>query len=128
VHVETIRYYERHGLLPEPSRRASGYRQYSPVDVAYLRFIRRAKTLGFSLKEIKVLLGWRVEPTVGCRDVRAQAERKLSEVDAKIRVLEEMKLALQQMVAACSGQGPTSTRPILESLTTPESEEGGGQP
>ena len=94
VHVETIRYYERHGLLPEPSRRASGYRQYSPVDVAYLRFIRRAKTLGFSLKEIKVLLGWRVEPTVGCRDVRAQAERKLSEVDAKIRVLEEMKVAL----------------------------------
>jgi MerR family mercuric resistance operon transcriptional regulator len=106
---------------------ASGYRQYSPDDVAYLRFIQRAKTLGFSLKEIAELLGLRVHPTVSCRDVRAQAERKLSEVDAKIRVLEEMKVALQQLVAACSGQGPTSTCPILEALTTPESEEGGTQ-
>lgn len=128
VHVETIRYYERLGLLPPPSRRASGYRQYSQDDVAYLRFIRRAKTLEFSLKEIAKLFALRMEPTVSCSDVRAQAERKLAEVDAKICVLESMQGALQRLVTACTGQGPTSTCRIFAALTTSEQEEGGQQP
>jgi MerR, DNA binding len=80
---------------PGAPRLASGYRQYSPDNVAYLRFIRRAMTLGFSLKGIAELFGLCVNPTVSCQDVRAQAERKLSEVDAKICVLKEMKVALQ---------------------------------
>jgi MerR family copper efflux transcriptional regulator len=70
VNVETVRYYERRGLLPQPPRRASGYRQYSQDDVAYLQFIRRAQTLGFSLKEIAELLALRVDPvrctTINC--------------------------------------------------------------
>jgi MerR family transcriptional regulator, copper efflux regulator len=116
VNVETIRYYERRGLLSAPARRASGYRQYSQQDVACLRFIRHAKTLGFSLNEIADLLVLRVDPDITCQDVRKRAERKLTEVDAKIRLLEGMTVALQRLIAACSGQGPTSACPILEAL------------
>jgi len=124
VNVETVRYYERRGLLPAPPRRESGYRQYSPQDVAYLQFIRRAKTLGFSLTEIADLLALRVDPETTCGDVRAQAERKLADVEAKIRTLERIKGALMQLIAACSGQGPMSACPILEALDTQEPQEG----
>jgi MerR family transcriptional regulator, copper efflux regulator len=125
VNIETVRYYERRGLLPEPPRRASGYRQYSQDDLAYLQFIRRAQTLGFSLKEIAELLALRVDPTMSCHDVRERAARKLADVDAKIRALETMRGALQRLIAACSGEGPISACPILDGLTTPESGEGG---
>jgi Hg(II)-responsive transcriptional regulator len=128
VNVETVRYYERRGLLPEPPRRASGYRQYSPDDLAYLKFIRRAQTLGFSLKEIAELLALRMDPTMSCTDVRERAERTLADVDAKIRVLEGIKVALQRLVATCSGQGPTSACPILDALDTQEYDAGGKQP
>jgi MerR HTH family regulatory protein len=77
VNVETIRYYDRRGLLPPSPRHESGYRQYSLQDVAYLQFIRRPKTLGFSLTEMADLLALRVDPETTCGDVRAQAERKL---------------------------------------------------
>jgi MerR family copper efflux transcriptional regulator len=124
VTVETVRYYERRGLLPEPPRRASGYRQYSQDDLAYLQFIRRAQTLGFSLKEIAELLALRVDPTMSCHDVRERAAHKLADVDAKIRALENMRGALERLIAACSGQGPVSACPILDALTTPELREG----
>jgi Hg(II)-responsive transcriptional regulator len=127
VNVETVRYYERCGLLPEPPRGASGYRQYSPDDLAYLQFIRRAQTLGFSLKEIAELLALRVDPTMSCHDVRERAERKLADVEVKIRALEGMKVALQGLVATCSGQGPTSACLILKALDTHEHEQGGPQ-
>ena len=116
VHVETIRYYERRGLLSAPARYASGYRQYSQQHMASLRFIQHAKTLGFSLNEIADLLALRVDPDSTCEDVRKRAERKLAEVDAKIRVLEGMTGALQRLIAACSGQSPSSACPILEAL------------
>lgn len=118
VNVETVRYYERRGLLPAPRRGASGYRYYSQDDIAYLRFIRRAQTLGFSLKEIAELLALRVDPETTCEDVRKQAERKMVDVEAKIHTLERIKGALQQLIAACSGQGPTSACPILEALNS----------
>jgi MerR family copper efflux transcriptional regulator len=124
VTVETVRYYERRGLLPEPPRRASGYRQYSQDDLACLQFIRRAQTLGFSLKEIAELLALRVDPTMSCHDVRERAAHKLADVDAKIRALENMRGALERLIAACSGQGPVSACPILDALTTPELREG----
>jgi MerR family transcriptional regulator, copper efflux regulator len=124
VTVETVRYYERRGLLPEPPRRASGYRQYSQDDLACLQFIRRAQTLGFSLKEIAELLALRVDPTMSCHDVRERAAHKLADVDAKIRALENMRGALERLIAACSGQGPISACPILDALTTPELREG----
>jgi MerR family transcriptional regulator, copper efflux regulator len=124
VNVETVRYYERRGLLPKPPQRASGYRQYSQDVLAYLQFIRRAQTLGFSLKEIAELLALRVDPMMSCHDVRERAARKLADVDAKIRALENMRGALERLIAACSGQGPLSACPILDALTTPEPMEG----
>jgi len=122
VNVETIRYYERRGLLPEPPRRWSGYREYSQADVAHLRFIKRAKELGFSLSEISELLSLRVDPDTTCDDVQQRTEIKIADIEAKIQTLERMKKALKKLVAACSGRGPTSACPILEALETREEE------
>ena len=122
VNVETIRYYERRGLLPEPPRRWSGYREYSQADVAHLRFIKRAKELGFSLSEISELLSLRVDPDTTCDDVKQRTEIKIADIEAKIQTLERMKKALKKLVASCSGRGPTSACPILEALETREEE------
>lgn len=118
VNVETIRYYERRGMLPRPPRRPSGYRVFPPSAVRVLRFVKSAQGLGFSLKEIKDLLSLRVQPGRGCADVRERAEQKIAEIDQKIRVLQAMRKALLRLAAACSGRGPISECPILESLET----------
>ena len=120
VHVETVRYYERRGLLPQPLRRWSGYRQYSQDDVTRLRFIKHAQRLGFSLKEIAKLLSLRVDPDTSCRDVKQRAEAKLADIEEKILTLEQIKKALKKLVAACRGRGPTTVCPILEALETTE--------
>ena len=120
VGVETVRFYERQGLLDEPARKESGYRQYARGVVARLRFIRRAKELGFSLKEIKELLALRVDPTTTCAEVRARAEAKVAAVEAKIQALRKIKRALRRLTAGCSGRGPVSECPILEALGTEE--------
>jgi MerR family mercuric resistance operon transcriptional regulator len=114
--VETIRFYEREGLLEHPARSASGYRKYPPEAVARLRMIRQAKELGFSLNEIKELLALRVAPGKSCSDVRARAERKIADIDQRIAALKRMKAALARLAAACAGRGPTSECPILEAL------------
>ena len=114
--VETIRFYEREGLLEHPARSASGYRNYPPEAVARLRMIRQAKELGFSLNEIKELLALRVAPGKSCSDVRARAERKIADIDQRIAALKRMKAALARLAAACAGHGPTSECPILEAL------------
>jgi len=116
VNVETIRFYERRGLMPKPLRRESGYRQYSDDDIARVRFIRRAKELGFSLKEILELLSLRVDPDTTCGDIKRRAETKIADIDQKIRTLQGMKKALAKLVALCRGRGPTSECPILEIL------------
>ncbi len=122
VHVETVRYYERRGLIPEPPRRWSGYRQYSQDDLARLQFIKRAQELGFALKEIAELLALRVDTATSCGDVKERAEVKIADVEAKIQALERMKKALKKLVASCSGRGPTNACPILEALETREEE------
>ena len=116
VNVETIRYYERHGLLPKPPRTHSGYRVFSEDAVVRLHFIKHAQDLGFSLKEIKELLSLKVKPGSSCGDVREKAEEKIADVDEKIRHLRTMKKALVQMAATCSGRGPASTCTILQAL------------
>lgn len=116
VGVETVRFYERQGLLNEPPRRESGYRQYSDDVVARLRFIRRAKDLGFSLKEIKELLALRVDPTTTCAEVRSKAEAKLVDVEEKIQALQRIKKALRKLTTLCTGRGPISECPILDAL------------
>jgi len=116
VNVETIRFYERRGLMPKPLRRESGYRQYSDDDIARVRFIRRAKELGFSLKEILELLSLRVDPDTTCGDIKRRAETKIADIDQKIRTLQGMKKALTKLASTCRGRGPTSECPILEML------------
>ncbi|HSE01026.1 MAG TPA: heavy metal-responsive transcriptional regulator [Burkholderiales bacterium] len=114
--IDTVRYYEREGLLEKPARTASGYRHYTTDAVARLSFIRQAKELGFSLSEIKELLALRVTPGKSCVDVRARAEAKIADVDQRISQLNRMKRALVELAAACSGRGPTSECPILDAL------------
>ena len=116
VNIETIRYYERRGLLPDPPRRESGYRQYSDDAVARLEFIRHGKELGFSLNEIAELLTLRVDPDTSCAEVKAQAEAKIMDVRDKLRSLLRIEKALTRVAAQCHGRGPIGECPILETL------------
>jgi MerR family mercuric resistance operon transcriptional regulator len=116
VSVETLRFYEREGLLPEPPRRGSGYREYPVASVGLIRFIKRAQELGFSLREVRELLALRVQPGTTCADVRHKAQAKVSEVRQKIADLKAIERALQKLTATCSGEGPLSECPILECL------------
>ncbi len=116
IGVETVRFYERRGLLAEPSRRSSGYRSYGPSAIARLQFIRRAKDLGFTLSEIKALLALRRDPTSTAADVRSQALAKIEDVDARIRSLQDIRSALERLVSECRGQGPLSECPIVDAM------------
>ena len=116
VGVETVRFYERAGLIEKPSRTASGYRQYDEETVARLRFIRQAKELGFSLGEIKELLSLRCNPAATSGDVKSRAEAKIADIEEKIRTLQRMKKALVKLTRTCSGDGSISECPILDAL------------
>ena len=120
VHIETLRYYERRGLIERPPRSASNYRLYPEEAVHRVRFIKRAKELGFSLKDINELLSLRAAPEAQCKEIRAYTEAKIKDIDEKIHALMAMKSALSTLVAECSGQGPLTECPILESLDTTE--------
>ena len=116
VNLETVRYYERRGLLPKPPRSASGYRLFPSDAARRLRFIRRAQELGFSLKEIRELLSLRVSRTTTSLDIRTRAEAKIADVEGKIRSLESMKKTLRKLTNVCDGCVPVAECPILESL------------
>ncbi len=118
VGVETMRFYEREGLIESPPRRASGYRQYPSDTVDRVRFIKRAKALGFSLKEIKELLSLRAAPRAKCADIRQRAEEKVQDIDERIETLRRMRKALAKLMAECEGSRPVTECPILESLST----------
>ena len=100
VNLETVRYYERRGLLPKPPRTQAGYRQFPPDTVQRLRFIKRAQELGFSLEEIRDLLALRVEPG-NCVDVRARAQAKITDIEEKMKTLAAMKNTLRNLVNQC---------------------------
>lgn len=116
VNVETLRYYERKGLLPVPPRRESGYREYPEDSVRLIRFIKRAQEVGFSLGEVRELLALRVRPGTSCAEVRSRAEQKIEDVRRKIADLKKIERALTRLAATCSGSGPVSHCPILEGL------------
>ena len=116
INLETVRYYERRGLLPKPPRTASGYRMFPPEAARRLRFIKRAQDLGFSLEEIRGLLALRTSPRTGTREVRKRAEAKTVDIEQKIKTLGSMKETLQKLAQSCSGCVPISECPILESL------------
>jgi len=116
IGVETVRFYEREGLLAEPDRKSSGYRSYPASAIARLQFIRRAKDLGFTLNEIKQLLELRRDPESTAADVRKRALTKIQDIDSKIRSLQEIRSALEMLVNHCHGRGPLSECPILDAM------------
>jgi MerR family transcriptional regulator, copper efflux regulator len=116
VNLETIRYYERQGLLPKPPRTAAGYRIFPSETARRLQFIKRAQELGFSLSEIGELLALRAKPGTKREDIRARAEAKIADIEQKMLTLEAMKKALRKMTNRCEGCGTLAECPILETL------------
>lgn len=117
VNVETLRFYERKGILPEPPRRASGYREYPADTVERVKFIKRAQELGFALREIEEILGFRQTAGAKSGQVRKLAEAKVKEIERKIRDLESMKESLSALLCACDGKRTVASCPIIESLS-----------
>ena len=116
VNIETIRYYERRGLLPEPPRNKSGHRQYPSEALKRTDFIKRCQSLGFSLNEIADILELRITPESTCADMKVRVGEKLADVDIKINELVYIRDALNRLVKKCSGKGPIGSCPILEEL------------
>lgn len=116
VGVETVRFYEREGLLQQPARKLSGYRQYEPEAIIRLRFIKNAQRLGFTLREIKELLALRIDPGATRAQVRQQAIAKIEDIDQRIEELKRMKRALAPLIRACDGKGTVKGCPILEGI------------
>jgi DNA-binding transcriptional MerR regulator len=115
VNPQTLRYYERRGLLRPAARRSSGYREYSADDVRRVRFVKRAQELGFSLDDIAALLALRSPQPARRERVRAVAEARLTDIDARIRDLQQMRRALGRLVRACHDH-TTMECPIVEAL------------
>jgi MerR family mercuric resistance operon transcriptional regulator len=120
VNVQTLRYYERRGLLPRPPRRGSGYREYPAEAVRMVLFIKRAQDLGFSLDEIEELVRLRGDSRAERHRVRAIAERKIQDIDRKIVHLQSMRDALGVLVESCH-RGGAAECPIIDALNAPES-------
>jgi MerR family copper efflux transcriptional regulator len=117
VNIDTIRYYERNGLLPRPARRDSGYREYGRDDIERLRFIRRSKELGFTLAEIAELLSLSGDRGNDMRGVKRRAEQRLAQVEHKIKELQRVRRGLKRLIAACPGHGELRGCPIMAALS-----------
>lgn len=118
VNVETIRFYERKGLITQPSRHTGGYRQYPHEAIVKIRFIKRAKELGFSLTEIAELLSLQANPRATCADVKLRAESKISTIHERMKDLQKIKRSLEQLASACKGSGPLNDCPIINCFET----------
>ncbi|PIP76478.1 MAG: transcriptional regulator [Ignavibacteria bacterium CG22_combo_CG10-13_8_21_14_all_37_15] len=117
INVETIRYYEKLKLLPKPKRRESRYRIYDETDLKRLSFIKRAKELGFTLKEIKELFGLKIDSDARCGDVKHLTEHKLKDVDNRISDLKKIRHVLVKLITQCVNEEVSSDEcPILESI------------
>lgn len=114
---DTVRFYERYGLIDPVSRSASNYRLYREEDAARLRFIKRAKELGFSLNEIKDLLAISQDPNATKADIKDRTEQKAEDIRQKIHDLSRILSALEHLVETCDGHGSAKECPILKSLT-----------
>ena len=117
VHVETVRYYERRGLISRPSTRRGKYREYAPDTVDAIRFIKRSQDLGFSLAEIEELLQLAESPQADRKYVRALAVSKVESIQEKIEDLKRMEKVLSGLVKECNGHGPLHGCPIIETIT-----------
>jgi MerR family copper efflux transcriptional regulator len=114
VGIDTVRYYERSGLLSPRTRLASGFRRYGALELARLRFIRRAQALGFTLNEVRELLALSSKRDVA--RVKRAAQAKLADVDKRIAALERVRLGLANLIGACPGHGRAADCPILNAL------------
>ena len=114
VSVDTVRYYEKSGLLTPAARLASGYRRYDDAQLKRLRFIREAQKLGFSLRDVRELLSLSRQRDI--TRVKRAAEKKLADVESRIAALERVRAALGKLVAACPGHGLAHDCPILKAL------------
>ncbi len=117
VGVETVRFYERKGLIRQPPRPETGFRTYDDEAARRIRFIRQGQELGFSLREIGELMALRADPSADSSDVRDRAVAKLDEVDRKMRELGRIRAALEDLIAACPGRGALRKCSILQALT-----------
>ena len=120
VNVQTVRYYERRELLREPDRTDSGYRSYEEQDLLRLRFILRAKELGFTLSEVAELLDLRVDPDRSAADVRVRALEKIRKTDSKIEDLQQIRAALQRVVSACDAHGSPEECALMHAIGADE--------
>ncbi len=118
VNVETVRYYERTGMLAAPTRTAAGYRQYDVEAVSRIRFIRHAQALGFSLKEIRDLLALRIRHGAACGAIERKTRNKIALIDDKLRELTALRRTLKRLVASCEARQTTAECPVLETLET----------
>lgn len=117
VGVETVRFYERKGLIEQPQKRPGGViRTYPPETIQRIRFIRQAQALGFSLREIDELLSLRADPGADASEVRARATAKLEDVKDRIDRLQRIRRALEVVISACPGQGELGRCSIMEVL------------
>ncbi len=116
VRLDTVRYYERRGLLPPPPRTAAGYRQYAPETVRRVAFIKRAQGLGFTLEEIERLLSLRVTPGPGCTAVERSARSAIARLDQQLADLQRMRAALSRLADACGSQHATDQCPLLDAI------------
>jgi MerR family copper efflux transcriptional regulator len=114
VGIDTVRYYERNGLIAPQARLASGYRRYGELEVSRLRFIRRAQALGFTLKEVRELLALSAKRDVS--KVKKTAQTKLAEVEERIAALTRVRDGLATLIDACPGHGRAADCPILNAL------------
>lgn len=117
---ETIRYYERQGLLGAPPRSASGYREYPREAIGALRFIKGAQALGFSLKEVAELQALIGAGNTLCGDMRDRALLKLTDIEEKIKGLQSMRQSLKKIIKACPGKGPLSECSIVGGMEGPD--------
>ena len=117
VTIDTVRFYERCGLIKEPARTQSNYRIYPEEEVAHLRFVKKAKELGFSLNEIKQLLKLQNDPKASKSDVKEWTEKKIREIRSRIKDLSRILAALEQLTGSCDGQGPVNECPIIGALS-----------
>ena len=116
VGIDAIRFYERHGLLPQPKRQDSGYRTYAADDVRLLQFIARAKHLGFSLQEIRELLALSNARDTDVASVKAATEKKLEDVERRLAELTRVRDGLRTLIDKCPGHGSPTDCPILGAL------------
>lgn len=116
IGVETVRFYERKGLVKPPPRSPAGYRLYPDAAVDRLRFVLRAKELGFTLDQIRTLLELRVGDGTSCDEVRSLASERLADVEDKLRQLQRIAGVLREVITTCDDNGRTGECPILDTL------------